>query len=280
MLPPTFKGEYYVDGGFTRMQPVAPVLHSQTLTVCPFSGEIDICPSDTPSMWDMVVSGCSLKANKANGIRIVNALYPMDLETLEQAYHSGYKDAIHFLQCNDIVSCVILHKEPQLPLNCNQPRMYLENAREEDKKMKVEKEKEATALTSFNTIKYMHKDRTADEKLDRTPPNEEPLCQFDMVDNVLLAIMVAYLSMFGLPARIVSHLLIPLMLFFYPLVKIKHRLELFFWRVPESGFWAWQGLRHFTIFFFNTCVCTIKKNIQERVMPTVLLLRWLITTRH
>lgn len=72
--------QYYVDGGFTRMQPVAPVPHSQTLTVCPFSGEIDICPSDTPSMWDMVVSGCTLKANKANGIKIVNALYPMDLE--------------------------------------------------------------------------------------------------------------------------------------------------------------------------------------------------------
>uniref|UniRef100_A0A8C2ZJ66 PNPLA domain-containing protein n=1 Tax=Cyclopterus lumpus TaxID=8103 RepID=A0A8C2ZJ66_CYCLU len=80
MLPPTFKGVYYVDGGFTSMQPVAPVPHSQTLTVCPFSGEIDICPTDTPCMWDMVVSGSTLKANKANSIRIVNALYPMNLE--------------------------------------------------------------------------------------------------------------------------------------------------------------------------------------------------------
>ncbi|XP_059189034.1 patatin-like phospholipase domain-containing protein 2, partial [Centropristis striata] len=57
MLPPSLKGEYYVDGGFSNMQPILAVANGQTLTVSPFSGEIDICPADTPCMWDMVVSG-------------------------------------------------------------------------------------------------------------------------------------------------------------------------------------------------------------------------------
>lgn len=62
------------------MQPSLPVPCNQILTVSPFSGETDICPADTPSMWDMVVSGCTLKGNMANSIRILNALYPMTLE--------------------------------------------------------------------------------------------------------------------------------------------------------------------------------------------------------
>uniref|UniRef100_A0A8D2ZZ46 PNPLA domain-containing protein n=1 Tax=Scophthalmus maximus TaxID=52904 RepID=A0A8D2ZZ46_SCOMX len=80
ILPPSFKGEYYLDGGFTGMQPVLPVSCSHTLTVSPFSGETDICPSDTPCMWDMVVSGATLKGNMANSVRVINALYPMTLE--------------------------------------------------------------------------------------------------------------------------------------------------------------------------------------------------------
>lgn len=62
------------------MQPVLPQSHSEILTVSPFSGETDICPADTPCMWDMVVSGSTLKGNMANSIRIINALYPMALE--------------------------------------------------------------------------------------------------------------------------------------------------------------------------------------------------------
>nr|XP_057939873.1 patatin-like phospholipase domain-containing protein 2 [Doryrhamphus excisus] len=103
MLPPSFNGVYYMDGGFSGMQPVLS-LPDRTLTVSPFSGETDICPADTPCMWDMVVTGLTLKGNVANGLRFFNALYPLKVATVEQAYHSGYKDAIHFLLSNQFVS--------------------------------------------------------------------------------------------------------------------------------------------------------------------------------
>lgn len=75
-----FIPQHYVDGGFTSMLPVLPVSCSDILTVCPFSGETDICPKDKHSMLDMVVSGTILKGNFANSLRIINALYPMALE--------------------------------------------------------------------------------------------------------------------------------------------------------------------------------------------------------
>nr|XP_020470763.1 patatin-like phospholipase domain-containing protein 2 [Monopterus albus] len=99
LLPPSFKGVHYIDGGFSSIQPVS---CSRTLTVSPFSGEIDICPADTSCTWDMVVNVVTFKVSKANGIRIINAVFPMNLEVLEQAYHRGYKDAIHFLLWNGV----------------------------------------------------------------------------------------------------------------------------------------------------------------------------------
>ncbi|XP_053173940.1 omega-hydroxyceramide transacylase [Scomber japonicus] len=186
MLPPSFKGEHYMDGGFSSMQPVLPPLCSHTLTVSPFSGETDICPPDTPCMWDVVVSGTTFKGNMANSKRVINALYPLALETLEQAYHSGYKDAINFL-----------------------------------------------------------------------------------LSNVLLGNQMMYLSMFGLPARILSNLLLPLMLAFFAVLKSSHR------QAPDLVYWIWRVFRHYNFFLFNIIVCSLKKNIKDRVMPITLLLQWL-----
>ncbi|GAA6229511.1 patatin-like phospholipase domain-containing protein 2 isoform X1 [Lates japonicus] len=271
MLPPTFKGEHYVDGGFSRMQPVMPVPCSQTLTVSPFSGETDICPADTPCLWDMVVSGATLKGNMANSFRIINALYPMSLETLEQAYHSGYKDAIHFLLRNELAPYLMIHEVSHLiNHNCNQNKMWkhLETTTtEEEEKMKVEKE--TATMTSFISNGHMQMGNSTEHEWTGQQPTQKPL-SFDMVKNVLLGNVVTYVNMFGLPAKILSYIFFPLMLSFYVLLESRQRLELLFRQTPELLFWAWHGLRHFSIFFFNIFVCSLKKNIKDRVMPIIL----------
>ncbi|XP_031167276.2 patatin-like phospholipase domain-containing protein 2 isoform X2 [Sander lucioperca] len=262
MLPPSFKGVYYVDGGFSSMQPL-PVPCMQTLTVSPFSGETDICPADKPCMWDMVVSGTTLKGNMANSFRIINALYPMNLETLEQAYHSGYTDAINFLLYNDLAPYLTIHKVSQGPHNFHQTKtwMNLETAIEEEKEMKVENE--AITLTSFTTKQRMQTGSSTEHELTGNRP-------------ILLSNMVTYLSMFGLPVRILSHLLVTLILLFHALLQSRHRLELLFRQASELVFWVWHCQKHFAFFFFNICVCTLKKNTFDRVMPIILLLQWLI----
>uniref|UniRef100_A0A3B3V3R8 PNPLA domain-containing protein n=1 Tax=Poecilia latipinna TaxID=48699 RepID=A0A3B3V3R8_9TELE len=95
-LPPAFNGVHYIDGGLSGFQPLLSGASSHTLTVCPFSGEADICPADPPCVMDLVASGALLKVNMANTFRIINGLYP----AAEQAFSFGYKDAIDFLQSN------------------------------------------------------------------------------------------------------------------------------------------------------------------------------------
>ncbi|XP_051282201.1 patatin-like phospholipase domain-containing protein 2 [Dicentrarchus labrax] len=271
ILPPSFKGVHYVDGGFSSMQPLLP-LPSHTLTVCPFSGEMDICPADTPSKWEMVVSGTTLKGNLANSLRIVNALYPMTLETLEQAFDSGYKDAIHFLLSNNLLPCLMIPKLSQGQLNYNQTNtwMHLETDIKDEEEMKVEKEN--AALTSCTDNRCMQTELTG---------NRPSTLRFDMVKNVLMGNMMTNLSMSGLPVKIFSHLLLPLILSFYAVLERRHRLESFVRQVPELVFWTWHALRHFTFFFYSIFVCTLKKNINDRITPIILLLQWMkIQAQH
>ncbi|XP_010745297.3 1-acylglycerol-3-phosphate O-acyltransferase Pnpla3 [Larimichthys crocea] len=275
MAPPTFKGEHYVDGGFSSMVPKLPIPCSHILTVSPFSGEIDICPADTPSMWNMVVSGTTLKGNIANSFRVINALYPIDLETLEQAYDSGYKDAIHFLLSNDLVPHFMIDKVPQGQLNYNQTKtwIHLESNTEKEEEMKVDKE--TITLTSFADSTCMQTDSCTEHKLTGDRPIKDPrLYYFDMVKKVLLGNMGTYLSMFGLTTRILFYLLLPIMLSFYAIHRSSHRLELLFRQAPTLLFWVWHGLRHITSFFLNTFVCTLVKNMKDWIMPIILLLEY------
>ncbi|KAM6924860.1 patatin-like phospholipase domain-containing protein 2 [Xenentodon cancila] len=79
-LPPTFRGVRYIDGGLSGIQPRLPDSSSHTLTVCPYSGDTDICPADPPCVFEMVVDGTLLNFNMTNALRILNSLCPMTLE--------------------------------------------------------------------------------------------------------------------------------------------------------------------------------------------------------
>lgn len=69
-----------MDGGLSNIQPRLPDSSDVTLTVSPFSGDADICPADPPSNLEMVVGSAVLKFSMTNNLRILNGLYPTDLE--------------------------------------------------------------------------------------------------------------------------------------------------------------------------------------------------------
>ncbi|XP_026223378.1 patatin-like phospholipase domain-containing protein 2 [Anabas testudineus] len=275
--PPSFKGVYYMDGGFSSFQPVVP---SQTLTVSPFSGDIDICPADTTCTWDLVVSGATLKGNVANIVRMFNAIYPMTLEDLEQAYHSGYKDAIHFLLHNDLSPCLTIRKLCEGPLNGDETKtlMQLDSTVKDEEEVKVEEE--TASQTSFIDNRCMQIGSSKETELTRNQPSIDATMHFDMVQNVLLGNVVAYMSMFKLPARILSYLLFPLMLSFYTVLQSRRRLEWLFMQAPEWVFLAWHCLRHFTVFVFSIFISSFKKSINNRVIPIILFLQWLKIHSH
>ncbi|KAM7404794.1 hypothetical protein PAMP_012107 [Pampus punctatissimus] len=133
-----------------------------------------------------------------------------------------------------------------------------------DDKMKMKVKNKTTAMTSFTDNKRTQTSSSTEHQTIGKLTMKEPHLPFDTVKNVLLGNLVTYVSMFGLPARILSYLLLPLMLLFFTMLQSRHRLELLFRQAPELIFLAWHALRHFSFFFFNMFICSLKKNIENR----------------
>ncbi|MBN3323077.1 PLPL2 protein, partial [Atractosteus spatula] len=99
LKPPSFRGEHYIDGGFTNIQPIQD--SRLTLTVSPFAGEVDICPCDQPpSFYHVHVNSFNFQLTLQNFFRMMDALFPPTSVALKRAYYHGYQDAVLFLQAN------------------------------------------------------------------------------------------------------------------------------------------------------------------------------------
>uniref|UniRef100_A0A8C1VJ78 PNPLA domain-containing protein n=1 Tax=Cyprinus carpio TaxID=7962 RepID=A0A8C1VJ78_CYPCA len=100
VIPPQYKGEHYMDGGFTNIQPFED--SSPTLTISAFAGNMDICPCDTSTiLCDAIIQQLSFQCSVTNFIRLVDALFPRDWRVrsiLKRAFYSGYQDTVYFLQ--------------------------------------------------------------------------------------------------------------------------------------------------------------------------------------
>ncbi|XP_057678682.1 patatin-like phospholipase domain-containing protein 2 [Corythoichthys intestinalis] len=269
MLPPSLNGVHYMDGGFSKIQPVL-ALPSHTLTVSPFSGETDICPPDQPCMLDMVVTGLTLKGNLANGLRFWNALYPIKLETVEQAYHSGYKDAYEFLLRNELLSNMNMFTMSQGFDNysCTKTPIFPETAPEEEEDNEIE----TTELPFFqgSQSKQINTSVELQSSTGKLTITELPLT-FDSAKNVLLGNVTTYWSMLG-PSGYFTYLLVPMMLLFQTLIETVEIVEVLLRKTPERAFWTWCGLRQFAVFFFGIMICTFKKNLNDRMLSIMQLL--------
>ncbi|CAN9516060.1 unnamed protein product [Ophioblennius macclurei] len=249
--PPAFKGVHYLDGGFSGIQPTMPLSSNRTLTVCPFSGDVDICPADPPCMMDLIATGVTLKGNMANSVRIFTALYPLGIEKVEQAFHNGYKDAIQFLQCHDLVPYMMqTQKAFGEPQNCSQTADELTN----DSKSSSE--------------------RVSEQDCGKFTPVETTHLFSDVVNNEMAANAVSNLSKFGLPAWLVSYLLLPFLVF-YAVLQNGNRFDNLLKQTPEFLVSTWHNVRHCTYFISSIIVFSISKNIKDRIMLLVLLLQWI-----
>uniref|UniRef100_A0A8C6RK90 Omega-hydroxyceramide transacylase n=1 Tax=Nannospalax galili TaxID=1026970 RepID=A0A8C6RK90_NANGA len=96
-IPPTYRGERYIDGGFTSMQPCA--FWTDSITISTFSGQQDICPRDCPAIFhDFRMFNFSFQFSLENITRMTHALFPPDLVILQDYYYRGYDDAVSYLR--------------------------------------------------------------------------------------------------------------------------------------------------------------------------------------
>ncbi|KHN74143.1 Uncharacterized protein C05D11.7 [Toxocara canis] len=101
---PQFHGETYIDGGVTDNQPV---VDKHTITVSPFSGANDICPSDadSASMFDLMFAGTSIRFTANNLYRVLVSLFPPSADACSRMCRQGFTDALRFLTNNGLAPC-------------------------------------------------------------------------------------------------------------------------------------------------------------------------------
>ncbi|CAL1541752.1 unnamed protein product [Lymnaea stagnalis] len=92
-----------LDGGFSDN---IPCFDNNTITICPFAGESDICPRDLTALdLNVDFSHTSLQVSGDNIFRLNHALNPMAPEMLLKLCEEGYNECLRFLHKKDLLSC-------------------------------------------------------------------------------------------------------------------------------------------------------------------------------
>uniref|UniRef100_G3Q6M3 triacylglycerol lipase n=1 Tax=Gasterosteus aculeatus aculeatus TaxID=481459 RepID=G3Q6M3_GASAC len=114
LIPPSFRGVRYVDGGISNNLPQSEL--KNTITISPFSGECDICPRDSStSFHELRFTNTSIQMNLGNMYRLSRALFPPEPKVLAEMCQSGYKDALRFLEENNLLMLDRPTSGPALP---------------------------------------------------------------------------------------------------------------------------------------------------------------------
>ncbi|XP_013871442.1 patatin-like phospholipase domain-containing protein 2 isoform X2 [Austrofundulus limnaeus] len=96
-IPPSYRGVLYMDGALSNNMPLFE--HRNTITLAPFSGESDICPTEgTFNFFEAHYSNVSIQVNTGNVHRVCTSFLPPRLEKLAEICHNGYMDALRFLK--------------------------------------------------------------------------------------------------------------------------------------------------------------------------------------
>ena len=105
-VPPKFRGEFAIDGGYSDN---IPDLGGFTITVSPFAGDASIGPTDD-NFSSLLLSiphgsGGSLHLSTGNMRRFGNAMLPPDTNKMELICSQGFRDAMNYLQSKHLIRC-------------------------------------------------------------------------------------------------------------------------------------------------------------------------------
>ncbi|XP_015197563.2 1-acylglycerol-3-phosphate O-acyltransferase Pnpla3-like [Lepisosteus oculatus] len=261
LKPPSFRGEHYIDGGFTNIQPIQD--SSLTLTVSPFAGEVDICPCDQPpSFYHVHVNSFNFQFTLQNFFRMMDALFPPTSVALKRAYYHGYQDAVFFLQANDLMGNRLPQASGSLSLDglCSgSVRDHLGGLEE------TEQEEAGTPPClegSSDTQEY--RDALEDWSWNLSSMEQAVYCSLPAwLQGALLCNLRGFQNS-SVSARLISYLLLPytlpaVMFFFF-----SHRLLIKLKDLPEEAFWLWEDMKQIAYFLKNILVRSLQKNLADR----------------
>lgn len=123
-MPPSYRGVLYMDGALSNNMPLFE--QRNTITMAPFSGESDICPSEgTFNFLEVHYGNVSIQVNTGNVYRVWTSFLSPRLEKLAEICHNGYKDALSFLSERDLLgqhltTSLVAERDAIRPACCEQ----------------------------------------------------------------------------------------------------------------------------------------------------------------
>ncbi|XP_041637844.1 patatin-like phospholipase domain-containing protein 4 isoform X2 [Cheilinus undulatus] len=97
LKPVDFRGQKWIDGGFTDSLPILPV--GRTITVSPFAGQQDVCPVHRGRYnTQLRLANMNIMLSVENIKRLNQALFPPSSSSMTSYYEEGFNDAVRFLK--------------------------------------------------------------------------------------------------------------------------------------------------------------------------------------
>ncbi|KAM3926050.1 patatin-like phospholipase domain-containing protein 2 [Leptodactylus fuscus] len=145
IIPPTFRGVRYVDGGISNNLPEYEL--KNTITISPFSGESDICPRDNSTNFhELRVTNTSIQFSLGNLYRLTRALFPPEPKVLGEMCQQGYNDALRFLKENHLLISPSPCSDLQIKQDISAPPCNSPECTVDPHSKKEEKEEEKTLV--------------------------------------------------------------------------------------------------------------------------------------
>jgi len=102
-VPPTYRNQYYVDGGLSDNLP----RENTTIAVQPWQGEADIRPKDENgfsfSELNFTFANCNIDVTPDNILRFSQMLFPSTVEVCSNFCRQGFHDCYDFLKQNGYI---------------------------------------------------------------------------------------------------------------------------------------------------------------------------------
>ncbi|KAG6923057.1 patatin-like phospholipase domain-containing protein 2, partial [Chelydra serpentina] len=235
LIPPSFRGVRYVDGGISDNLPQYE--SKNTITISPFSGECDICPKgNSANFHEMNVTNTSIQFSLGNLYRLTQALFPPEPKVLGEICEQGYSDALRFLKENDILNDSVY---VDLFLK-NHPQELIEDTDFTNKTIPERKgtEEMLKAKTLSNQLKL--NTWPLDERIfEHLPPRLRKALQEACKEKSGFYAQLSKL----LPMRVMSYLILPYTLPVESAYSVALRLVDWFPDIPDDFQWMQGQLR-------------------------------------
>ncbi|XP_026115502.1 1-acylglycerol-3-phosphate O-acyltransferase Pnpla3-like [Carassius auratus] len=264
VIPPQYKGEHYMDGGFTNIQPLED--SSPTLTISPFAGHMDICPSDTSTiLCDAIIQQLSFQCSVTNFIRLVDALFPRDWRNLKKAFYSGYQDTVYFLQQSNALP---LYPERRKESDASDDSvssdhwMLTQTEEEESQQDCPEHPEQKTVNGVYSSLSPSLQERTV-HKNSPVEVQEVLLC------NIVGQLEIVSNSNVSLPQRTLSYLLLLFTLPIWSATTLWDRYHKWIANAMNVAYWLWHGIKLFMIFILRIVLCSMRKALGDIMLSLI-----------